>query len=149
MLFLCTACPAQEAVEEAAFANLRVKGIEIAIDAKAAPILSALGKEILYEESPSCAFEGLDKLYVYQGFRIKTYPLNGKDYVYSIELMDDSITTPEGIMIGSETAAVSATYGTPSEQNESAMRFTSDSTVLQILFRDGKVTNIQYLKKDA
>ena len=147
MLFLLAACPAQEdAPQNSAFANMRVKETEIAIDAEAAPILSALGNEISYEESPSCAFEGMDKLYVYQGFRIKTYSQGGKDYIYSIELMDDSIATPEGIMIGAEIATVTEKYGTPAEENDTAMRFISENTILQILFRDGKVTNIQYLK---
>ncbi len=151
MLFLFTACPDPQEDQTliTPFANMKIKEIEIAIDAEAAPILTALGKEISYEESPSCAFEGMDKLYVYQGFRIKTYSLSGKDYIYSIELMDDSVATPEGIAIGTEIATAVEKYGTPSEENDAAMRFVYENTILQILYRDGAVTNIQYLKNEA
>ena len=151
LLLVCfTACSAEEeSVQDVVFATMRAKDVAIEIDAEAAPILSSLGKEISYEESPSCAFEGMDKLYVYQGFRIETYPLNGKDYIYSIELIDDSIATPEGITIGTAKETVLETYGTPTEQNDTAMRFVEENTVLQILFRDGVVTNIQYLKNEA
>lgn len=151
MLFLFTACPApqEDKTINMPFANMKIKETEIAMDAEAAPILSALGKELSYEESPSCAFEGMDKLYSYQGFRIKTYSLSGKDYIYSIELMDDSITTPEGVTIGTAIEIAAEKYGTPAEENDSAMRFVYKNTILQILFRDGLVTNIQYLKNET
>lgn len=135
-----------QANDDAPFAPMSVNGTEIAIDAKAAPVLAALGKEQAYEESPSCAFEGMDKLYVYSGFRVKTYSLGGVDYIHSVELTDDSLTTPKGLAIGAGVERVTALYGTPTVQNDSGMQFVFENTTLQVLMRDGFVTNIQYLK---
>ena len=42
--------------------------VSISIDAEAAPVLTALGAWKEYAESPSCAFEGMDKVYTYAGF---------------------------------------------------------------------------------
>ena len=73
---------------------------KIAINDDAAPILAALGEWRDYDESPSCAFEGLDKVYTYAGFEIQTYPTGEKDFVYLIELYDDTVATEKGIRIG-------------------------------------------------
>lgn len=140
----CTEEP--ESTDDTRFGQMAVNGTVIAIDAEAEPVLSALGQEISYEESPSCAFEGMDKLYVYNGFRVTTYSQSGTDYIYSVELMDDSLSTPEGLSIGAGAARVTELYGTPDQQNDTAMQFTSENTTLQIILRDGFVTNIQYLK---
>ena len=148
VLVLATVACTKEAEQpsDAPFAQMTVNGTEIAIDAQAAAVLAALGKESAYEESPSCAFEGMDKLYSYSGYRVKTYSQNGVDYIYSVELMDDSLTTPEGLSIGADASKVTELYGTPAQQNDSGMQFVHENTTLQVLLRDGVVTNIQYLK---
>ena len=127
-----------------------VKGdVTVKIDAPAEPILSALGEPKQYSESPSCAFDGLDKVYVYAGFKIQTYPQNGKDYVLSVELTDDSVATPEGIAIGATKDQVATAYGTPNSESDTALSYldTAKKVTLQFLLRDGKVTNIQYLRE--
>ena len=135
-----------EATDDRLFSAPTVNGTTIAIDKEASAVLAALGQELSYEESPSCAFEGMDKLYVYSGFRVKTYSQKGIDYIYSVEILDDSLSTPEGLFIGDGEARVTELYGSPSEQNDAGMQYCSENTVLQILLRDGVVTNIQYLK---
>ena len=145
LLLVACAEPASKPVD-APFVPMTVNGTAIEIDAQAAPVLAALGQEQAYEESPSCAFEGMDKLYIYGGFRVKTYSQNGTDFIYSVELMDDSLATPEGLSIGAEASRVTELYGTPAQQNDSGMQFVFESTTLQILLRDGLVTNIQYIK---
>ncbi len=121
-------------------------GVEIAIDADAAPILSALGQWSDYAESASCAFVGLDKIYTYAGFELQTYPDQDKDYVYSVILYDDTVTTDKGIRIGSARDAVTAAYGTPSEETDTALTYNGKGMTLQFLLRDGAVTSIQYTK---
>ena len=126
-----------------------VKGdVTVKIDAPAEPILSALGEPRQYSESPSCAFDGLDKVYVYAGFKLQTYPQNGKDFILSVELTDDSVATPEGISIGAGKDQVITAYGTPDSETDTSLTYKSGAakTTLQFLLRDGKVTNIQYQK---
>ena len=122
--------------------------VTVKLDDPAEPILSALGEPRQYSESPSCAFDGLDKVYVYAGFKLQTYPQNGKDFILSVELTDDSVATPEGIAIGAGKDQVITAYGTPDSETDTALTYKSDAskTTLQFLLRDGKVTNILYQK---
>lgn len=120
-----------------------VDGTTIAMNAEAAPILEKLGKEKNYFESASCAFEGLDKEYTYNGFVLKTYPLNDVDYVASITLQDDTVATPEGIAIGSELADVTAVYGDSS--SDTKCEYVKGDSQLLILLENGVVTSIQYV----
>lgn len=119
------------------------EGTEIAMNAEAAPILEKLGKEKSYFESASCAFEGLDKEYTYNGFVLKTYPLNDVDYVSSVTLQDDTVATPEGISIGSELADVKAAYGDSS--SDTKCEYVKGDSQLLILLENGIVTSIQYV----
>lgn len=125
------------------------KGVQIVIDAEAAPILASLGAYLDYAESPSCAFEGMDKVYTYSGFEIETYCLSGVDYIASVQLTDDSVTTEKGIAVGSTRDAVLAAYGTPTTENAGALIYSAAGMRLQFLLRDGVVTNIQYLKENV
>jgi hypothetical protein len=120
----------------------------IRIDDDAAAVLSALGAWSQYGESPSCLFDGLDKIYGYGGFRIQTYPKDGGEFVYSVELLDDSVTTPEGITIGSSRDDVLEQYGTDMRETSAAIIYTDkgDGVELMLSIRNGVVTNIQYKK---
>ena len=77
-------------------------------------ILGELGPEKDYYESPSCAFEGMAKIYSYNGFDISNYLKNktDNDRVYSITFNDDSISTVEGIYIGQTFDDMISVYGT-------------------------------------
>lgn len=121
---------------------------QIAIDADAAPILSALGAWRDYAESASCAFEGLDKIYTYAGFEIQTYPMGEKDFVYMIILQDDTVATEKGIRIGDAKEAVTTAYGTPDQETASALTYNGKGMYLQFILRDGTVTSIQYCKAE-
>ena len=76
------------------------QGVVISMNAEAAPIIEALGEPIDYFEAPSCAFQGLDKIYYYSGFELGTYPDSDKDYVSYVNLLDDTVSTEQGISLG-------------------------------------------------
>ncbi len=116
--------------------------VTIAMNAEAAPIVEALGEYDDYFESESCAFDGLDKQYTYGSFILKTYPLEDVDYVSSVEIRDDLVSTPEGISIGSTAEDVVAAYGEPAE--EGTYSYTKGDCTLLLLVQDGAVTSIQY-----
>ena len=121
-----------------------VQGVDIMMHAPAAPILEALGEPVSYTEEASCAFTGLDKTYNYGGFFLNTYPIGEKDYIYSVCLMDDSSTTPEGIYIGASQAEVEAAYGTEGFNGSNAYILTGTTSTLTIILTDGVVSSIQY-----
>ena len=121
-----------------------VRGVDVMMHAEAAPVLEALGEPVSFTEEASCAFTGLDKTYNYGGFFLQTYPLNDVDYIYSLWLMDDSSTTPEGIYIGASQADVEAAYGTEGFNGENAYILTGTTSKLTIILIDGVVSSIQY-----
>ena len=121
-----------------------VQGVDILMNAEAAPILEALGEPVSYTEEASCAFTGLDKTYYYGGFYLQTYPLGDKDYVFSAWLVDDSSTTPEGIYIGATQAEVEAAYGADAFNGSNAYIMTGTTSTLTVILTDGVVSSIQY-----
>lgn len=126
-----------------------VEGVRIAVDDPAEPVLSALGEWSSYDESPSCAFEGLDKIYGYGSFEIQTYTKDGKDYIRAVYLIDDGCRTQRDIAIGDTAEAVKEAYGTPTRESEGSLQYAGEGMTLTFLLRDGIVTNIQYLKDVA
>lgn len=121
-----------------------LKGVEIAVDADLAPIVEALGEATSYFESESCAFQGLDKVWTYGGVILRSYPEDGKDLVLSVELKDDSVSTPEGVYIGSAEADVKAAYGEPATASDTACVYTKGGSTLTFILDGGKVTGITY-----
>lgn len=118
-------------------------GVSVAMNAEAASVVEALGEAKNYFESESCAFKGLDKEYTYNGFVLKTYPMDDVDYVSSITLMDDTVETPEGICIGSSLDDVKAAYGDGG--SETTCQYEKGDSKLLIILDGGVVTSIQYL----
>lgn len=119
--------------------------VPIAVDADAAPVVEVLGEPAAYFESESCAFQGLDKVYTYPSFVLYTYPLDGKDYIMSLYLMDDTVTTAEGAYIGMRMDAVSELYGEPTTTAEGSVTYEKGGCALSFLFdSDGLVNAITY-----
>ena len=141
-----TTAPAAKApmAPDASSWKYTVRGVDILMHAEAGPILEALGEPVSYTEEASCAFTGLDKTYYFGGFYLQTYPLNDVDYVYSVWLVDDSSTTPEGVYIGASQAEVEAAYGAEGFNGSNAYIYTSSTATLTILVENGVVTSIQY-----
>jgi hypothetical protein len=139
--------PPEESTSSAAQNNAFVfvyRGTSVAPHAKMSELAAGLGETLSYEESPSCLYQGLDKDYTYPGFKLRTYPMNGVDYVLNVCFVDDSVTTPEGIMLGSSRDEVIAAYGSSyTEQNGSTV-YTIGKTELRFRFSDNGVTAIEY-----
>jgi hypothetical protein len=122
---------------------LTLKNTSIAIDAPMEPIVKSLGEPTQYFESASCAFQGLDKVYTYGSTVIRTYPIDGKDYVLSIQLKDDLISTPEGICIGDGKEKLTV-YGAPKSEDDTAITFEKNGSVLTFILSDGSIQSITY-----
>ncbi len=121
-----------------------VNGVDIAMHAPAADILAALGEPKGYTEQASCAFDGLDKTYFFGSFYLQTYPNAGSDYIYGLWLVDDTVTTTEGIYIGSSRQAVENAYGADTFDGANSFTVTKGASVLTIIMENGVVSSIQY-----
>lgn len=144
MLLNLVGCGTTEPNQQEENFSFTYNGTKIMLDAEAAPIIDALGEPRSYTEEPSCAFDGMDKTYYYGSFYLSTYPLDGKDYVYSIWFADDSVATNDGIRIGTAKAQVEAICGADYFNGTNAYTQTHGNTKLTILMEDGMVSSIQY-----
>ena len=130
--------------EETSSFSFTYKGAEIKLAAPAAPILQKLGEPMKYTESASCAFEGLDKSYYYGSFYLETYPQGDEDFVLGWWFADDTVTTPEGIYIGSSKVDVDAAYGAENFNGTNAYDIKDGNGKLTIILDKDVVTSIQY-----
>ena len=119
-------------------------GITIPMNVDVAPILAALGESQEYFEAESCAFHGLDKIYTYNGFEINTYPNGDKDYIASVYFLDDSVTTEEGIYLGSALDDVVAAYGEDYREESGEYTYTLGESRLSFIVEEDSVTAITY-----
>lgn len=115
----------------------------IAMNEDASAVVEELGEADDYFESESCAFEGLDKVYSYPGFQLNTYPVDDKDYVLSVVFMDDTVSTDEGISIGSTKDEVTEAYGDPSTESATELVYEKGDTELKIGLDGDSVTTLE------
>ena len=129
------------------------EGVNIVVSSPMSSILSSLNAvagEPQYFESASCAGQGMSKTYTYNGgsFTISTNPVGPDDVIASISLFDDSVTTAEGIYIGSTLDDVKAAYGEATSSTDTTLTYEKGSSVLVfIVDANGVVTNIIYNAK--
>ena len=119
-------------------------GTEITVDADAAPIVEALGEPNQYFESPSCAAEGIGKLYTYSDFEIQTYPDGDKDLILYVLLRTDNVATAEGIDLSSSRDDIIAAYGEPTSEATGAMTYEKDGVSLVFIFNGDSLISIEY-----
>ena len=119
-------------------------GIKILMNSEASEILLALGDPIDHFEAPSCAFKGIDRFYLYPGYELSTYPLDGKDYISSVVFMDDTVSTEEGISIGATKEEVIKAYGNEYEESGNLYIYRAGNSKLAFVINDDYVENITY-----
>lgn len=119
--------------------------VEIVPGEDSSATLDALGKENAYDEVDiGCGNNEVGKVYSYSGFKIQTYPDNSKDYVDTVTITNDSVSTPEGISIGSSREDVIRAYGDEYTEKSNGIIYIKDKTTLSFVIRDGAVTSIIY-----
>ncbi len=114
-------------------------------------VLAILGPELNFYEAPSCAYDGMAKMYVYGGFELATYIINegDADRLYSLTFLDDSVATAEGAYIGQSYDDMVALYSDGYEEIPGgAYLYNKDGTVLSFTVPDGEITVIQYYVQD-
>ncbi len=119
-------------------------GVEIAMNAPAPAIIEALGDGYTYFEAPSCAYEGMDKVYTYNSIVVRSYTRDGEDFIAAVELKDDTVATAEGIRIGSTEDEVRAAYGEDGVAGTSGIEYTLGDSFISFIFENGKVVAITY-----
>ena len=120
-------------------------GANIVMDEDAAQLFQDIGQPDKTFESPSCAFNGVDKLLYYKGFTVSTYPADdGKDRIKSITLKDPSVSTQEGLRLGMSLDDMESVYGKDYTNMLDLYSYVVGDVKVAFLFLDDKLADITY-----
>ena len=94
--------------------------------------------------APSCAFDGSDNTYSYDGFEITAMDDGKTETIYSIFLLGDSASTAEGLSVGDSLEKAEELYGDDYDQEGSACIYEYDSGLkMSVIVRDGTIESIE------
>lgn len=112
----------------------------------AADVLSALGEPDSTYESNSCAYQGKDKFYYYDGFEVLVNDIDGTERITGITIADDTVSNPQGVKIGMKIdEALSLMDGIEYAQSGDTYKFTVGSTLFRLQAGDdGTVAAAEY-----
>ncbi|MDR2650679.1 MAG: copper amine oxidase N-terminal domain-containing protein [Clostridiales bacterium] len=147
-----TSAPAQPAAptlsnNEAALPDQFIfiyKGARIVMNEDTTQLFADIGQPDKTFESPSCAFDGVDKILYYNGFNITTYPDKDRDRIKSITLTDQSVQTPEGTKLGMRFNDMVNVYGDTYGNTLDLYFYVIGDIKLSLLFEDGILVDISY-----
>lgn len=141
-----TGTGAESVVAEKSKYYFDFNGTPIYMNDKAKPVLDALGKPMHYFESPSCAFQGIDRVYTYNGFELYTYT-DGNDeteYILNVIFMNDSVETNEGVTLGNKLDDIISKYGDKCIQDGNKYTFSDGNTNLSFVVTNDEIVDVSY-----
>ena len=100
-------------------------------------------------EVPSCAFEGTDKVYNYETFEVTAFNDGTNDLIYSVYLIEPTVTTPEGLAVGDDAAQIKSLYGEPKQVNGNEWVYTNGKVDIFIIVNNETVISIEYRMVNA
>lgn len=115
-------------------------------------VLDALGEPLDTFESDSCAYQGKDMFYYYDGFEVMVNDVDGVERITGVTLADDTVSNPQGVKIGMDITEALALMGDPDNpasiqmtQAGDVYKFVSGSTMLRLKAgEDGTVIAAEY-----
>ena len=146
-LLLCS-CNVEESGGEGVEYVFESGEARVSVGDDADEVLAALGEYRSSHISPSCASEGEEIMYVYDGFRITSAPCGERNFIYIIELTSDAVSTPEGISVGAARDEVVSAYGYGYRAVGESLEYRSDTCILQFVVREGRVSSVRYIAAD-
>ncbi|MCL2416176.1 MAG: hypothetical protein FWD01_05105 [Defluviitaleaceae bacterium] len=135
---------ATENVAVPAWFSLPVNGFVIELNQDIQIVLNNLGEPLGMFEAPSCAFDGIDRIFSFPGLQIHTYPVGDNDFVHTISIRDDSISTTNGIYLGSGFADMLEAYGTDYIEEFGMYTFTNGRYTLEFFVENDIIMGITY-----
>ncbi len=128
--------------------TFKANEVLFAVNEKAEDTLEKLGEPQNVFEAPSCAFDGMDRIYRYDHFSIQTNEKKGEEYITVITFLDDLIKTQEGVSIGMTQSAMEQVYGSNYERNQNWITYFGQDTALRFVVEEGKIRAITYMAKE-
>lgn len=97
-------------------------------------------------EIPSCAFDGVDKVYTYPEVEITVAEIDGKDTIYSVYFIDENIATNEGVKISDPKDFMLEKYGNDYENSLSTkFDYVKNGVTLSFIVENDIITGIEYV----
>jgi hypothetical protein len=124
--------------------TLEYSGFVIYMDQDMTDVINALGEPLGIFEAPSCAFDGIDRIFSYPGIQIHTYPEDDEDFVHTLSIRDDSISIYGGIFLGSTWDSVKFVFGNDYAQDFDMFTYTRGQTTLAFLVENDIITAITF-----
>ena len=105
----------------------------------------AIKKEASVSEIPSCAFDGVDKVYNYGDVEITVSSVDGKDTVYQILFLDETVETSEGVKKADDKSVMLEKYGDDYEVKVGNQYvYTKGNVQLAFILENDVITDISY-----
>ncbi len=119
--------------------------VKIGMDEDASQVFAAIGTgtKAVYEVD-SCAYQGKDRLYTYDGFELTTNQTGGSEKIASLLIRGKDIATPEGLKIGASEAEITKLYGSAVPEF-GIYRYQKGNAELSVYTTAGVVDEIEYL----
>lgn len=128
----------------------KYKKVSVSMHGKAKKIIKKAGKPSATKVKKSCAYKGKDRTYKYKDFILYTYSHtdDGEEFVNGITFLTSTVSTPQGIKIGSTLDDVIKKYG-KAKDKFGVYTYKKGKTKLQIEVTDDVVSNIRYIPTKA
>lgn len=134
----------QKVVDDRVGYSLTIEDYKIMVGDDFSSIKGELGENYEFQEVPSCAFEGMDKIYTFSDYEIYNYIDGDVEKIYTITLLNDNISTAEGVKIGSTIDDVVSKYGVDYKDAIGAYTYAKGKTLLTFIFDNNSVISIEY-----
>ena len=122
----------------------KVDGVSIAMGQDISEFMDSLQGNLGSFDEPSCASDGIDKVYFFKSYQICCFPDGDNYYVYSVTLQDDTVSTAEGLCIGDSVSKITELYGDEPDIDGVNYSYQKGNSQLLITVEEEKVTAINY-----
>ena len=141
--------PTEKSDERPAYEKLyiQVDDMRIGIFDDANAVLEALPAPFGTFEAESCAYQGMDFFYYYDGFQLMVNEIDGERKITSISIKDDLFKTPQGVKFGLSIAEVKelmAPLELESDESPDLLQYIDCKTVLKLRFDQDKLIGAEY-----
>ena len=150
-MFFMTACgnkPTTLPEIENEFSNFKVSysGLDVTPGVKF-DYKNIEGKEPKISKVAGCALYGFDHVYTYDDIEIVANINEEENYelIYSVYFLNDKVSTPEGIHIGSSVSELINTYGENYDEFNGVYTYNGVGLYMQVQTKDNVVTSIEYI----
>lgn len=121
------------------------EGVKIHVYDLAEELLPSLGEPNGTFEAASCAYQGKDMFYYYNGYQLTVNDVDNAEHVTVIMIVDDTVSIPQGVKIGNTEEEMLQLMDENYEVSGGLYQFVSGATTLQIQIKEGAVASIMYV----